>query len=71
VTDDPKPGIDDSNPDSASDAATGPASDGVALGFEEVLAEHLDRLVASLQEGRGSDPVYSVLVAAYRSPGPG
>ena len=35
------------------------------------LAEHLDRLVASLPEGRGSDPVYSVLVAAYRSAGPG
>ena len=34
------------------------------------LAGHLDRLVASLPEGRGSDPVYSVLVAAYRSAGP-
>ena len=34
------------------------------------LADHLDRLVASLPEGRGSDPVYSVLVAAYRSAGP-
>ena len=34
------------------------------------LAEHLDRLVASLPEDAVSDPVYSVLVAAYRSAGP-
>ena len=34
------------------------------------LATHLDRLVADLQEGRVSDPLHSVLVGVYGSPGP-
>ena len=32
------------------------------------LAAHLDRLVGELPEGRATDPLYSVLIGAYRSP---
>ena len=31
------------------------------------LAAHLDRLVGELPEGRAADPLYSVLIGAYRS----
>ena len=32
------------------------------------LEAHLDRLVGELPEGRATDPLYSVLVGAYRTP---
>jgi hypothetical protein len=31
------------------------------------LAAHLDRLIGEVPEGRATDPLYSVLVGAYRS----